>query len=148
MSGTGLDASSIVTITDFDRLVRVVDDQSGPVYLRYSRGPHADAGGRPSRDYESGALLPGLSVTTLTPEPWWDRPTADWIARRVCKYAELGEQDDDRRAWLLVGEVVGRGPDHEPLIGEFEPLAWLDRAVVGQAHHHYRARFDVGRSSR
>jgi hypothetical protein len=87
-----------------------------------------------------------LSVTVLTPEPWWDRPVADWIARRVCKYAEHGT--DGRRPWILVGEVVGRGPDHEPLLGEFEPLAWLDTAVVEQALDHYRTRFDVGRRSR
>lgn len=46
----------------------------------------------------------------------------------------------------LVEEVVGRGPDHEPLIGEFRPLAWLDGAVVDQERDHYYERFDVGRS--
>ncbi len=142
----GPQASSMVTITDFNRLVRAVDDSPSTVYLRYSHGPDADTGGAPSRDYESGAQLPGLSVTILTPEPWWNRPSADWIARRVCKYAELGE--DDRRPWLLVGVVVGRGPDHEPLIGEFQPLGWIDTAVVEQARDHYYSRLDVGRSSR
>ncbi|SRR5690554_1773688 len=147
MARTGRLASSMVTITDFNRLVQAVDEHPGTVYLRYSHGPDADTDGTPSRDYESGVLLPGLSVTIVTPEPWWDRRTGDWIARRVCKYAELGA-NDDRRPWLLVGDVVGRGPDHEPLIGEFRPLAWLDRAVVDQARDHYHERFDVGRSSR
>lgn len=49
---------------------------------------------------------------------------------------------------ILVGEVVGRGPDHEPLVGEFVPLGWLSPAVVEQAYDHYQSRFDVGRSSR
>ena len=133
-------------IIDFDRLVRAVENHPTIVYLRYSHGPGPGIDGTPSRDYESGAQLPGLSVTVLTPEPWWDRPVADWIARRVCKYAEHGA--DGRRPWILVGEVVGRGPDHEPLLGEFEPLAWLDTAVVEQALDHYRTRFDVGRRSR
>ena len=146
MVKTGPRASSMTTITDFDRLVRAVEDYPKTVYLRYSRGPDADTDGTPSRDYESGAQLPGLSVTVLTPEPWWIRPTADWIARRVCKYAELG--DEERQPWILVGEVVGRGPDHEPLVGEFVPLGWLAPAVVEQARDHYETRFDVGRSSR
>lgn len=143
----GPQASSMTTITSFDRLVRAVEDHPGTVYLRYSHGPDADTDGHPSHDYESGAQLPGLSVTILSPEPWWDRPTADWIARRVCKYAELGERDD-RQPWLLAGAVVGRGPDHEPLVGEFQPLAWVDGAVVEQAREHYHARFEVGRTSR
>jgi len=36
------------------------------VYLRYSRGPEADAH-QASRDYESGLELPGLSVIPLAP---------------------------------------------------------------------------------
>jgi hypothetical protein len=147
MAQMGPRASSVTTITDFDRLVLAVEDSPSTVYLRYSHGPDADTDGAPSRDYESGVQLPGLSVAILTPEPWWNRPSADWIARRVCKYAELGEHGD-RRPWLLVGNVVGRGPDHEPLIGEFRPLAWLDEAVVEQARDHYHTRFDAGRSSR
>jgi hypothetical protein len=146
MAEQGSRASAMGTMTDFDRLVRTVEDHPSTVYLRYSHGPGPDTDGTASRDYESGAQLPGLSVTVLTPEPWWDRPVADWIARRVCKYAEHGT--DGRRPWILVGEVVGRGPDHEPLLGEFEPLAWLDTAVVEQALDHYRTRFDVGRRSR
>lgn len=146
MARQGPWASAMATITDFDRLVGAVEDHLSTVYVRYSHGPDADTDGAPSRDYESGAQLPGLSVTVLTPEPWWDRSTADWIARRVCKYAEHG--GDGRRPWILVGEVVGRGPDHEPLLGEFQPLAWLDAAVVAQALDHYHTRFNVGRSSR
>ena len=43
------------------------------LYVRFSAGPEADAGS-PSRDGESGCLLPGLSVNRLAPEPWWTRP--------------------------------------------------------------------------
>ena len=96
MVETGSTPSSMGAITEFDRLVGVVEARPDTVYLRYSHGPDADVSGRPSRDHESGVQLPGLAVTILTPEPWWGRPTADWIARRVCKYAELGEHDDRR----------------------------------------------------
>jgi hypothetical protein len=87
-------------IDDFEDLVAVViaHDQ---VFVRYSGGPQRD--GPASRDYEAEVELPGLSVTTLTPEPWWPRPTADWIARRVCKYAQLAEGRPQQRPWVLVG---------------------------------------------
>jgi hypothetical protein len=95
---------------------------------------------------ESGVDLPGLSVTTLSPEPWWNRPASDWVARRVCKYAELGEENG-RRPWVLTGRVVGYGPDHEPLLVDVEPVAWLDPVVVEESHRRYHERFDPGRDS-
>src|SRR5215218_229520 len=88
------------------------------MYLRYSEGPEEDLdGGGSSRDYEADVELPGLSVTVVSPEPWWPRPVEDWVARRLCKYAELGEEED-RYPWLLTGQVVGNGPDHEPLVDQ------------------------------
>lgn len=116
-------------------------------YLRYSRGPQADAR-QTSRDYESGLELPGLSVVPLAPPGWWCRPAADWIARQLCKYAQLGEGDAGRCAWILVGRVVGRGPDHEPLVADPKPLAILSERLVEQARSHYHERFEVGRDSR
>jgi len=61
----------------------------------------------------------------LTPPGWWRRPVADWLARQVCKYAQLGEGDADRCASILTGREVGRGPDHEPLLADPHPLAIL-----------------------
>jgi low affinity Fe/Cu permease len=81
--------ATMPVVDHFDELSRLVD-RGDVLYLRYSKGPAADAQDGPSRDYESGVDLPGLSVTTLSPEPWWNRPASDWVARRVCKYAELG----------------------------------------------------------
>lgn len=115
------------------------------VYLRYSHGPDADAE-QVSRDYESGLAMPGLSVTRLAPPPWWTRPVPDWVARQVCKYAQLGE--DDRGAWVLTGRTVGYGPDHEPLLADARPLAVLSDGLIEQARRHYHDRFDVGRDSR
>lgn len=127
--------------TVIDRVSAVRD-----LYVRYSRGPEYDLRST-SRDYEADVPLPGLPATNLFPEPWWTRSTADWVARRVCKYLDLVQQDGDRRAWVLTGEVVGAGPDHEPLLGSVRPVAWLDSAVLDQAREHYHQHFDVGRSS-
>jgi hypothetical protein len=133
------------TIDRLDQLVGVAFDGE-ETYLRYSRGPEADAH-QASRDYESGLELPGLSAVPLTPPAWWHRPAIDWLARQVCKYAELGEADD-RCAWVLTGRVAGRGPDHEPLIIEAEPLALLSEDLLDEARRHYHEHFEVGRDSR
>jgi hypothetical protein len=133
------------TIDDFDELVAVVADVPN-AFIRYSNGPETDAKG-PSVDYEARAQLPGWSVTNLHPEPWWPHAAADWVARRVCKYAELADKDPDRRPWILTGRVVGNGPDHEPLVVDIEPLAWVGDDAVAEATRRYRERFDVGRDS-
>jgi hypothetical protein len=119
----------------------------GDRYLRYSRGPDADAE-QASRDYESGLALPGLSVIALTPPSWWSRPVPDWVARQVCKYVHLARGEPDRYAWVLTGRMVGRGPDQEPLVADPRPLAVLSVAVLDQASQHYHERFDVGKDSR
>lgn len=122
-------------------------DDSEQVYLRYSLGPDADTQ-RASRDYESGLSMPGLSVVPLGPPAWWTRPVADWLARQVCKYAQLTEGNPPRCAWVLTGRTVGQGPDQEPLVADYRPLAILSDVLVEQARRHYRERFDVGRDSR
>ncbi|MFJ8622230.1 DUF6098 family protein [Kitasatospora sp. NPDC093550] len=116
------------------------------VYLRYSQGPDADRAGG-SRDYEADVPMPGLSVTPLRPEPWWPRPAVDWVARRVVKYADLNESCPDRRPWVLTGRVVGAGPDHEPLIADPLPLAWVGRRALDEAARRYHERFAPGRAS-
>ncbi len=132
-------------IDSLEALTDIVASDS-EVYLRHSKGPRADAVEGPSKDYEAKLTLPGLSVTTISPEPWWHRPVEDWVARRIRKYAELSRQED-RFAWLLKGRVVGRGPDHEPLLTDIRPLARLSHSVLDEAAHRYRERFDVGQDS-
>ena len=132
-------------IDDFEELVDLVK-RSDQLFIRYSEGPEADERGS-SRDYEADVDLPGWSVTTLTPEPWWPRPVADWVARRVCKYAELADAEPDRRPWVLAGRVVGNGPDHEPLVVDMEPIGWLSPDLLAEAKRQYGDRFDVGRDS-
>jgi hypothetical protein len=119
----------------------------GTLYLRYSEGPSDDLRSGSSRDYEADVVLPGLSVTVVSPEPWWSRPIEDWVARRLCKYAELGAAAD-RFPWLLTGRVVGNGPDHEPLVDQVRPIARVADDAVREAVELYRSRFRVGQSSR
>jgi len=79
-------AIELDVVDDLDEIVRLVDTEPA-LFVRYSDGPGPDSAA-PSMDYESGLPLPGLSVTALNPPGWWTRPVRDWVARRVCKYAE------------------------------------------------------------
>ena len=139
------DPDDMPLITSLDQLADLATDPL--LYLRYSKGPAADAEEGPSRDYEANVTLPGLSATTISPEPWWRRPIKDWVARRICKYSELAEEDG-RFAWLLTGRMVGRGPDHEPLLVDVRPHARLSRDVLDEAKRWYDEHFDVGNDSR
>lgn len=116
------------------------------VFLRYSEGPDTDRHDTASCDYEADVVMPGLSVSTIAPEPWWPRPALDWIARRIRQYAQLHEPG--RYPWVLTGRIVGHGPDHEPLVTDVRPLARLGDRTLAEAAARYRARFKVGRDSR
>ena len=132
-------------------VIRQLDQLAGiargdrATYLRYSLGPQADAR-QTSRDYESGLELPGLSVVPLTPPGWWRRPVADWLARQVCKYAQLGEGDADRCASILTGRKSAAGLTTSrcwPI-----PIRWRSSAsLVDQARSRYHECFEVGRDS-
>ena len=131
-------------ISSLDELAQLVDDD---VYVRFSKGPDDDRNST-SRDYESGLDLPGLSVNPLRPEQWWRRPVNDWLARQICNYVHIQEEsDDDRRAWVLRGSVAARGPDNEPLVTGYRPLAWLSDEVIDEAKRRYQSRFDVASDS-
>lgn len=117
------------------------------VYVRFSKGPAHDRDRR-SYDYESGLELSGLSVNPLQHEPWWTRPVEQWLARQLCNYVHLQEEaDDTRRPWILEGEVVANGPDNEPLVAQFRPLAWLSRGLIEEAKTVYTDCFDVAERS-
>jgi hypothetical protein len=106
------------------------------LYIRWSRGPEADAAGTSSDDL-TGVPLPGLSASPLAVEPWWgDRPLRLWIARRLYDYSHLKhEKGPGVRPWLLEGPERGRGPDNEPLIGCDRPVAWISSRVISEAMH-------------
>ncbi|WP_026877192.1 DUF6098 family protein [Jiangella gansuensis] len=138
------DGDDLPMLDSLDDVLRTVDDRPG-LFVRYSKGPSVDLRNGPSRDYEADVDLPGWSVTTVEPEPWWTRSTADWVARRLCKYDELDQED--RFPWLLTARVVGYGPDHEPLVTEMRPVARVGRNALAEARRRYEERFDVGRGS-
>jgi hypothetical protein len=135
--------AALPTVTSLSELADLVSGH-GRLYLRYSGGPDQDRH-IVSKDYESGLELPGLSVTFLTPESWWTRPLEDWLSRQVRKYASLVEEDPDRVGWVLQGDTVGHGPDHEPLLDRVRPVAYLSEAVMEEAQSRYRQRFEAGR---
>jgi len=130
-------------ITSLDELERLLTESPG-VHVRFSEGPDADRD-RGSIDTESGLELPGLSVNPLELEQWWTRPRRDWLARQLCQYRHLSEKNPKRRAWLLRGNTVGRGPDNEPLVADVDPIAYLSESVLDEAEQHYREHFDAGR---
>ncbi|MGC5166065.1 DUF6098 family protein [Luteimicrobium sp. DT211] len=119
--------------------VRLVERSRETLYVRVSGGPAVDRC-TVSRDHESGCVLPGLSVNPLSPEPWWDRPVEHWVARQLTQYAHLA--DDGSFAWLLTGEVSGRGPDCEPLLVAVRPVAVLEDAALAEARGVYERVLD------
>jgi hypothetical protein len=60
---------------------------------------------------------------------------------------DLADGAPDRRPWVLTGEIVGNGPDHEPLVVDVEPIAWIGESALDQARRLYEDRFDRGRDS-
>jgi hypothetical protein len=117
------------------------------LFVRFSKGIEADRD-EASVDYESGLELPGLSVNPLDPESWWTRSLHDWLARQLCNYVHLQENaDDERYAWVLTGDVVGRGPDNEPLVRDAVPIALLSDRLLEEAKRRYEENFEAGKDS-
>ena len=148
---TSSHASAATDVTDDLPVLSSLDELCEAVapdaFVRFSKGPQDDVE-TGSTDYESGLELPGLSVNPLQPEPWWERPLREWLARQICNYVHIQEEsDDDRRAWVLTGRVVARGPDNEPLVTEYRPVAWLSDDLIKEAKALYRERFDVASDS-
>lgn len=133
------------TVTSLDELARYVEERPG-LCVRYSKGPDHDRD-RTSIDYESGLVLPGLSANPLGPDTWWTRDIRDWIARQICHYVHLQDETGDRRPWVLLGSVAGFGPDREPLLSPWEPVAWLSDEVVDEARRRYHENFESGSDS-
>jgi hypothetical protein len=130
-------------LTRLDDLEALLDTEVEP-YLRYSPGPESDAV-HPSKDHESGLLMPGVSVNPLRPPGWWTLPVRDWLARRVCQY--LRELAENARPWVLTGRRIDFGPDNEPLLVDIVPIAWLSAELVVEAHEHYRHALNAGRET-
>lgn len=135
--------STLLVIHRLAELAALVRASPG-LQVRWSEGPAQDAE-RTSIDTESGLRLPGLSVNPLDAESWWTRPLEDWLARQLSQYRHLQEENPDRFAWVLRGELAGRGPDCEPLLSNPEAIAILDEQLLQEAQDRYRGEFDAGR---
>jgi hypothetical protein len=123
---------SIETLEELVALAVRQDD----LFVRWSADPAADQQRGSSVDELTGVELPGLSANPLRVESWrLDRPLDVWVARRLYDYKHLRERRGrDVRPWLLTGEVVGRGPDNEPLVRCHEAVAWLADSVTNSAN--------------
>ena len=123
----------IPTLGTLDELVELARRRPG-LFVRWSRGPAADAEGISSDDL-TGTELPGLSASALAVEPWWeDRPLRLWVARRLHDYRHLRQDKGPGvRPWVLEGKERGRGPDNEPLVSCERPVAWLADTVIEEA---------------
>jgi hypothetical protein len=121
------------TVETLEELTELARHHPG-LFVRWSRGPQADAAGTSSDDL-TGEPLPGLSANSLAVEPWWDdRPLRLWIARRLYDYSHLKhEKGPGVRPWVLQGRELGRGPDNEPLVGCDRPVAWVASRVIEEA---------------
>jgi hypothetical protein len=121
------------TVETLDELTELVRGRPG-LFVRWSRGPAADAAGTSSDDL-TGESLPGLSANPLAVEPWWgDRPLRLWISRRLYDYSHLKhDKGPGVRPWILQGRQLGRGPDNEPLVGCDQPVAWIADRVITEA---------------
>jgi Family of unknown function (DUF6098) len=121
---------TLTTLAELTELAR----RRPRLFVRWSRGPEADAHGTSSDDL-TGTRLPGLSASPLAVEPWWgDRPLRLWLARRLKDYSHLRhDKGPGVRPWVLEGEERGRGPDNEPLVRCDSPVAWIAEEILEEA---------------
>lgn len=126
--------SSGRTIETLQELVDLTNDRDD-LFVRWCADAEEDRERGTSLDELTGVELPGLSANPLAVEPWWkDRPIEVWIARRLHDYRHLQRKRDEQvRAWVLSGDVVGRGPDNEPLVNCREVVAVLSDDVTEKA---------------
>jgi hypothetical protein len=124
-------------VRSLDELADLVTgwDDERPLYVRWTSDVERDAQTGRSVDELTGIDLPGLSVNSLTVEPWWgDRALPTWLARRLYDYRHLQEvRGPATRPWVVAGVETGRGPDNEPLVAEFAPVAEIDLQVIVDA---------------
>ncbi len=128
-------ASSLVEVMTVAGIAEL-QRRHGALHVRFSAGPDADArtGGRHP---ESGYSLPGLPAWPLQAEPWWPAGQMVWIARQLVQNSY--QLTTGTRAWLLVGEQVGRGADCEPLLADVHAVAFVAGSAIQEAQGIYAA---------
>jgi hypothetical protein len=57
-------------------------------------------------------------------------------------------EEEDWFAWMLTGDIAGRGPAHEPIVVNVRPLARIWPGALRQAMQRNAQRFNVGNGSR
>lgn len=122
------------TLATWPDAVRFVARAPSPLYV--VRGLPRPARGGGVHDAESGCVLPGLPVLSVSPAPWWTGSVADWVARQLV--AHLGCRRSGTAVTLLAGTEAGRGWDGETLLGDVEAVAVVDGSALAGAQRHHR----------
>ena len=120
-------------IHDIAEVVRQRQAAGQQIFVRYSRGPAADAkSGYRSRDHQTGAVHPGLSVEIVSGP------------RSLADYSHLLVKGlPGTRCWLLAGTVVGRDTDNACLLTDIEPVAWVADDLIRRIARAYRQKTDL-----
>jgi hypothetical protein len=132
LSGHGADEP--VRVERWPDLLRLVQ-QSGPLHVVRGRCRPARGGG--VQDEESGCLLPGVPVLTLTPARWWAGPLEDWVSRQLSHH--LVGRSETTVVPLLRGREVDRGWDGEPLLASVQVVALVGPPALLRARRHHRS---------
>jgi hypothetical protein len=125
---------SVRTLHTLEELIDLAAGRDD-LYVRWTVDACKDQERGTSLDELTGVQLPGLSANPLRVESWWeDRPLDLWMARRLYDYRHLRQKrGPEMRPWVIAGEVVGRGPDNEPLVRCRDIVACIDEAVTSAA---------------
>ena len=101
--------------------VKALLEERGTVFVRWSNGPAEDARyGWVSRNHQTGAVEPGLSVDTIHAH-YSDHQ----ILRAITQYRFIGGPV----CYLLTGEINGKGSDREDTLTACTPLALVGTAL-------------------
>lgn len=119
------------TINSLREIISLVRSSDSPVYVRWSTNPAADMRSGRSYNHQTGAAEAGLSVNNLL---YAGIATEDDdIALMLLEYRHVSIGQSGARAWLLTGDIAGRGSDNEPLLTNVAPLATVGSQAIAEA---------------
>lgn len=98
------------------------------LYIRWTSDINGDIRRGHSRNHQTGALESGLSVNPLRNDVL---SGASFVAGQILEYQYLSI-GTGARAYLLTGDVAGRGSDNEPVISSAQVIGEISDAVLAE----------------